>query len=141
MSKYVTKKHGIIIGSGNVFFYKDENDEFHDFPCVLWASQLVFENTNSFNVRVRSPAEQLLWDIKTYEEEDTLGVRSFTKTVRYCEPSWSTRQWLDKNAPGWGMQTREGRANGAPSIFFKKRSHALAFYQWLDSHLKGMHYL
>lgn len=140
MSRYVKKKHGIIIGSGNVFFYRDENGEFHDFPCIMSFSTLIFDEINSWNVWVRSPAEQLVWDRKQREVEVTFGTTTYTELKTYYDLTWTARCWLDLNAEGWGFQLEEDRKASAPPIFFKKRKHALAFYDFIDQNLKGMRY-
>lgn len=135
MSRYVTKKHGIIIGSGNVFFYRDENDVFHDFPCIFSTSSYSFDQINTFNVKVRTPAEQLIWDIEYHDVVETFGSKEYVSQRPYPEVSWEVRRWLNENAEGWGVQLPENRSK---SIFLKKRKQALALYDFIDSHLSGI---
>lgn len=136
MSKYVTKKHGITIGSDNIFFYRDEKDYFHDFKCIVSISRLYFDGYSTLHVGIRSTAEQLLF----YPEKIKISRFGYSldATCYRLKNYWV--QWLNENCPGWGYPPmRENEP--VPNIFFMKRKHALAFYNHIDELLKGQRYL
>lgn len=134
MSKYVEKKHGIIIGSGNVFFYRDEDDNFHDFNAVLWLRGFAFQPITSANYFIRTPAHQFLWNV--VEIEITSKVDSHRTKVNGHTPSWSARRWCDDNAPGWGCRPPQANDNN-PTFFFKRRKDALGLAKFVEESLKG----
>ena len=136
MSRYVKKKHGVIIGSGNVFFYRDENDQFHDFVAILSLRRYAFEQYTTANVRIRTPAEQLLWHFWTEQRDIEFEGHTLTNFVNLVRPTGIAKQWLDKHAPGWGCRPPIDH-DPSPSFFFKRRKDALAMSMWIDEMLKG----
>lgn len=143
MSRYVNKPHGLIIGSGNWFFYFDADDKCHDFPCIVGIDGYVFDQYNTINVFVRTPAQQLILVQETIEvlvDPFEVNGKLITDYVRYetrHHLTPSAKHWLEKNAPGYGFAGHL-RDDRHPSIFFAKRSHALAFCKWVDDVLKGI---
>lgn len=136
MSRYVDKKHGVTIGSGNVFFYRDENDDFHDFNAILSLRRFKLDRYTSNNVHIRTPAEQLLWRFWSEQRDKEFEGHTLTNFVNLVEPSWAARTWCDKNAPGWGCRPPIDH-DPSPSFFFKRRKDALAMSKWIDETLKG----
>jgi hypothetical protein len=137
MSRYVDKKHGVIIGSDNVFFYRDEDGEFHDFNAVLWLKNFAFDPHTTNNCFIRTPAFQLLWQESKIEIPETFGDVSFKREIRVFQPSNAAHRWCDQNAPGWGHRPLTRDYDPTPTFFFKRRKDALAMSKWIDETLKG----
>jgi len=135
MSRYVTKKNGIRIGSDNVFFYKDENDEIRDFPCIVSIAPLFFDNYSTHHAFIRSTAEQLLFNPGIYTD-NRFGYEE-TKTMYRLDDWWV--RWLDANCPGWGYPPPHN-SDRVPCLFFAKRKHALAFANEVARILQGERY-
>lgn len=138
MTRYVDHPHGITIGSDNVFFYRDEEDEMQEYPCILWPRRYHFDEINCVNVSVRSHAQQLIWnEIVEREPVEYKGeIIGHSDKVRHELTRWA-RNWCENNAPGWGVApSRTNEPN--PSIFFAKRKHAVAFSREIQRMLKGM---
>lgn len=140
MSRYVTKKHGLIIGSGNVFFYRDDDGKHKDFPAIVWAQGLFFPRHSTAHTGLRSLAEQFIWDEGLEEAEPTIydGI-TLPQFKHYRWLRHYPRCWLEQNAPGYGV--REQPENGHGTFFFAKRGHALAFVKMVTDHLDGMTYV
>lgn len=135
MSKYVNHKHGLIIGSDNIFFIThDEHapegiEKCRDgYRAIVWANGYEFDSYNTVNVFVLTPAQQILWERK----RNTLELYSVLK-------NWPT-QWLEKNVGEkykmWDVRTHAERSTDA--IFFKRRKDAIAFTRAIDNILKGI---
>jgi hypothetical protein len=146
MSRYVDKKHGLILGSGNVFFFRDEEKALHEFNAVVWAQGLYFPDHSTAHGNIQSMAEQFIWDEweevveKPYEMDGETIMLPIHVTHR--KPSTYVTYWLNENAPGWGVQPPPlcGR-DSSPSIFFAKRSHALAFTKMVEEMLDGVTFI
>lgn len=137
MSRYVKKKHGLVIGSDNWFFYWDKDRNMHDFPCILGVKGFQFENGIAYAFRIRTPAQQLLVHfrrLKKGEYIDEFGRDCEGQIVQ--EPSRWLKNWLDNNAPGWGYPPPTPREN--MNLFFQKRGHAVALCKEVESILKGV---
>ena len=146
MSRYVDKKHGLILGSGNVFFFRDAEDNFHDFNAVVWAQSHYFPNHSTAHAGIRSLAEQFIWDeweeiVKEPIELDGETIE-LPRHVTFRRPSPYVTYWLNENAPGWGVPPPPvcGR-DPSPSLFFAKRSHALAFTKMVEGMLGGAEFI
>ena len=146
MSRYVDKKHGLILGSGNVFFFRDEERALHEFNAVVWAQGLYFPRHSTAHAGIRSIAEQFIWDEweVRVEEKHELDGETFVlpRHLTHRRPSHYVTYWLNANAPGWGVPPPPlcGR-DSSPSIFFAKRSHALAFTKMVEEMLDGVTFI
>ncbi len=137
-TRSVTKKHGLTIMTGKLFFYRDESGVLRDFPCMLMSEDYRFEQLHAANTLLRTPAQQLIWkevqDRVPYGPQDAGGGTVLRRSFELGE---YFRLWLDRNAPGWGTaSSTAGRTH--PTIFFQKRGHALALCTEVDRLLKGM---
>lgn len=146
MSRYISKPHGIVIGSDNIFFYRDETG-MKDFPAIAWAKDYEFDQVDSLNVRVRTPAQQILMQEREATDAEIAKIRKHQDPFfceyhkeRIVEPSAWIQKWLDTNTPGWGFPPAHERRyrRHDESFFFTKRSHALLFAKMLDDRLKGI---
>ena len=135
MSKYVKKPHGLIIGSDNLFSYRDEEGKMHHFPALVGVHRLYFDNYSTLHAGIRSTAEQLLFTPVVIEKE--MGGFSYEATAYRLKSYWL--RWLDENCPGWGYPPLND--TDLPSLFFAKRKHALAFANHVADVLKGERYL
>ena len=137
MSRYVEKKHGLVIGSDNWFFYRDKDGEYQDFPCILSIRGFSFDNPRMYGHRIHTPAQQLLVHyrrLKKGEYIDVFGRDCVGQIVQ--EPGKWLTKWLDMNAPGWGTPPPGPREN--LSIFFQKRGHAVALCKEVETLLAGL---
>ncbi len=134
MARYVTDKNGITIGSTDNFFFIEEGKSF-DFPVTLWANSYRFDQINTLNVKIRTPAEQILFVERLATDDDRkISGDAYQRTV--IVPSEFIADWLDRNCPGWGFPPACRRADAA--FFFTKRKHALALRQFISEMLKGV---
>lgn len=151
MSKYVKKKHGIVIGSDNWFFFWDLNGDAQETKCIWFAKKLYWEKYNSLHVGIESTLRQLIYKkIKVEYEEpftfsDTLENKNVAgKTIQLQKHYYLTIlkphfvKWLYENTPGWMCPIGE---NHDGTIWFQKRSHALAFTNYVTKLLEGERYL
>jgi hypothetical protein len=137
MSNYIKKPHGMMIGRSNNFFYRDEDGDMRDFPCIVGISVLYFNRYSSLHAGIRSTAEQLLFD-SVLVADTSLGDFKFHKTMYRLRPYWIG--WLDENCPGWGYPPVK-HADSVPSIFFSMYRHAKAFTEHVAYFLEGERYL
>lgn len=138
MSRYVKHKHGLVIGSDNLFSYHDEAGKLHSFPVIISVDRYYFDEINTVNVFVRTPAEQLIWDQVKVEvpiewKGEILGREERTR----FEPTQWIQQWCNANAPGWAASPSSVE-DRHPNLFFQKRGHAVAFARAVDTMFKGM---
>lgn len=159
MSRYVEHKHGLTIGSDNVFFVIDQQSEegepelvlpegvksFREgYRAIVRVRGYSFTQINSVNVRLRTPAQQLIWREKTlkWDQERVVGgvVMTLPYERQYLELSKSVDRWLTtKVGPryeSWDTYTRGRRQEGC--IFFKRRRDALEFVRFVSQMLKGI---
>jgi hypothetical protein len=135
MSRYVTKNHGLIIGSGNIFFYMNDDGEMKHFNAIVSARDYRFAQINSLNVSIRTPAQQILFQEVPANDDDKIRHREeWLRTV--IIPTDFITRWLNENTPGWGFPQRCRKCDA--SFFFAKRSHAVAFCKKVDDILKGI---
>lgn len=151
MSKYVEKKHGIVIGSDNWFFFQDWNGDYHDTKCIWSAKKLYWENYSTLHVGVESTLRQLIYNKYKVEYEEPF---TFSENLENKEYAGKTIQlqkyyhltilkphfvkWLYENTPGWMCPVGENRDG---EIWFQKRSDALKFTNYLINCLDGERYL
>lgn len=136
MSQYIKKQHGMVIGRGNTFFYRDEDGEMLYFSTIVSISELFYDRHSTLHAGIRSTAEQLLFDpIKV--PDSTIGGYTIHKTMYRLRPYWIG--WLNENCPGWGYPPVEN-ADRVPSIFFSMYRHAKAFTDHVTEVLKGERY-
>lgn len=137
MSNYARHKHGLTIGSGNNFFYRDENDEYRDFPAVVSLDPYYFDRHTTLHVGIRTPAEQLIFYEDGIEEpKEYKGEKWVEKRTMYRLKSWWVN-WLDQNCPGWGYPPMKN-ADRVPTLFFARRKDALTFVRYIEQTLAGM---
>lgn len=146
MSKYVTKKHGLIIGSDNVFFITHDTDapegvaQFRsDYRAIVWAKGYDFTQISSLNVNIRTPANQLIWKIETEFVTETWRDHTWQAPRYYPKLRDFWVSWLNANVgplyEKWDVRTKEKMFDTA--IFFKRRTDALAFVKKVDEILDG----
>lgn len=159
MSKYVEHKHGLILGSDNVFFIHDNFAEFGnvdypddlpkyrgDYNSIVYFESYSFEELNFHNTGIRTPAHQLVWGEPHLLQWDAPFVNRKGETVNwtneqeYYAPSFFATSWLNNNVgpqyDRWDTYTFNIRTN--ESIFFKRRTDALAFIKEIGRNLKGI---
>lgn len=140
MSRYVTKKHGLVIGSDNVFFFQDHEDVLHQFPAIVSVSNYYFDMYTTLHVGLKTPAEQLIFHYEStisYEPK-VIGGTEYTLENRITraivKPFFVN--WLNENTPGWAKPERDLHEDQC--IFFAKRGHALEFTKKVEQLLAGM---
>lgn len=158
MSRYKKHPHGLCLGSDNVFFVIDRTDghngepalilpdgvpEFRDmYRAIVTFQGYSFNQVNTLNVSIKTPAHQLIWDKKIIEWERAYKdwMLPYQKSYDSLKP-WVV-QWLNDNIgpkyDKWDGYTR-GRDNH-PCLFFKRRTDALKFVKFVDSMLVGITY-
>lgn len=162
MSKYVTHKHGLTLGSGNMFFVIDRPSEegeppiflptgisdFRDgYMAIVAFEPLVYDEISTINCDLKSSANQLVFNPNkihwphtwTYEKGGIETVRTYEKTKRFLTLKSYWENWLEKEVGPkfdmWDTYTRSNRSEGC--IFFKKRGDALKFINKIKEFLKG----
>lgn len=145
MSKYVTRKHGLVLGSGNYFYVYDTEHpegvpELRDgYRAIISTNRYTFDQIDILNVVVRTPAEQLLWKVQTHNVDQEFEGVTYSSPKRLLTLSPWFRTWLEKNVgalyDAWDTYTWIERD---PSVFFKRRGDALKFAQEVDARLAGM---
>jgi hypothetical protein len=151
MSKYVNKKHGLIIGSDNIFFITNDEHapegvkQFRDgYRAIVWAKKYSFTQINSLNVFIRTPAEQLIWNIETETVMETIGSEKFGYQEFPIERHYPKLRefwvkWLNTNIgplhDKWDIRSKEKMFDTA--IFFRRRKDALAFIKKVEEILDG----
>ena len=136
MSRYVTKKHGIVIGSGNTFFFAKENGEWHETKCLFSLRGYRCTQINMVNVALRTPAEQLLYVERPVTDAEAEKINDYTHRIA-VEITPHMARWMDINTPGWAIPPHAKRCDIA--IFFQKRAHALALSNYINQMLDGLH--
>lgn len=149
MSRYVNKKHGLIIGSGNIFFITHDTDSPNGvshirdgYRAIVWTKEYDFDQVTSVNVFIRTAVQQLLWIPITEEVMEKFGSKEYpVKRTHYVLTGWAQR-WLRDNVgeihDKWDVRTKS-KFNEA-AVFFKRRRDALAFTRAVEEVLKGMKY-
>jgi hypothetical protein len=159
MSRYAQHKHGLTIGSDNVFFVIDRADrdepplvlpegveDIRDgYRAIVSFSGYHFDRHDILNVLVDTPAEQLVWDRKTvkwtrpWEREGKTLNLPYQRDYYELKP-WMTR-WLEQvvgpRYEKWDTYTR-GNNRGSRGVFFKRRKDALAFVNLIKRELEGI---
>lgn len=149
MSKYVNKKHGLIVGSDNIFFITHDEEapegveQFRDgYRAIVWARGYNFKQINMLNVFVRTPAQQLLWDEKEEIVIEKWEDREFSSKKQYLTLNKWWRNWLEKEIgpihDKWDIRSKVDRSRGSDSVFFKRRTDALKFVRKIEEVLKGI---
>lgn len=126
MTRYVDKKHGLTIGSGNVFFFRNEQGIIaDDWKAIVWAQSYDFTQLNSVNLRCLTPPQQIMWVINSDGETKLSGTAVW---------------WLEHNVSPVGdkWSTRPKPENMEDVIFFRRRTDALAFVTWIEKMLEGI---
>jgi hypothetical protein len=160
MSKYVDKKNGLTIGSNNMFFIIDRADDANGEPAIILPEGVAdfrdgynsivsiesyrFAQVNSLTVFIKTPAQQLVWSEQTldYFHEQEINGKTYvmTRAIRYAVLSSWAENWLNTNVGAkykeWDIYTRMKMRHN--SLFFKKRTHALAFCNEINKMLEGI---
>jgi len=143
MSKYVNHDHGMIIGSNNVFFVIDE---FHpkelpkvrdNYSAVVSFRTYDFDQVNSVNVIVETPANQLVWKRETVHDGRYPPHVEITKQVH--NPSDLTLGMLDNfgvRGKDYDYYTDSEKCNRC--LFFRRRKDALSFVNHVKNLLRGI---
>lgn len=137
MSQYIKKPHGLIIGRGDIFFYRDADGDFREFPALVRVLSLTFDRFTTLHAGIRSVVEQLIFDTALITDESIVGGLNLLVKCR-LRPYWIG--WLDENCPGWGYPPPEN-ADRVPPIYFSMYRHAKAFTQHVAYLLEGERYL
>jgi hypothetical protein len=148
----------MVLGSGNVFYVIDRpidgtpafslpegiSDFRGDYRAVVSFYNYQFDQVDSLNVFVRTPAQQIVWAQDTVEWEREFVSKGesirlpMEKTFNVVSPWFEN--WLNKNIgqkyKQWDVYTRG--LNNNPCIFFKRRKDALAFIKQVEERLKGI---
>jgi hypothetical protein len=148
MSKYVDHKHGLCLGSNNIFFITHDEDapegvdSFRDgYRAIVWARGYHFDSINTVNVFIRTPAQQLLWERHEKRKEVEFEGHKFPEIEWYCLlKNWPIR-WLEQEVGPrykmWDVRTHAEKLF-EDCIFFKRRSDAVAFVRAIDEILQGI---
>lgn len=136
MARYVTKKHGLVISSGEIFFHRDRDGNLKsNYKAVVEVKSFNFDKINFQNMNILTPAQQLIFCELDPTEEDSAWLNDTTIKTLVITSDYITN-WLNTNAPGWGFRQR------CPwyfaTIYFAKRTHAVAFCKHVEEVLKGM---
>lgn len=143
MSRYVKKPHGLTLGSANWFFIVGDGDSDNrtDYRAIVSTRGYGFDQCDSLNVRVLTPAQQLIWIEAEYEMVDSdEPIHKFYPYQRY----WHLRewwvQWLTREVgpirDRWDVRSK--CETPRDTLFFKRRKDALAFCNQVDERLKGI---
>jgi hypothetical protein len=146
MSRYVTKKHGLVIGSDNIFFVVDRNhpegvEEFRDgYNSIVAFYGYRFERSSTANCWLLTPAQQLCWSKQSRPEVQTFGSKPWTIDKQFWTLRSSIERWLNEHIGArydrWDTYTECENSNR--TLFFKRRKDALAFCAMIDSLLAGI---
>jgi hypothetical protein len=161
MSKYVTHKHGLVIGSDNYFFVVDRAGHNHrgepdlvlpegvadlrdGYRAIVSFNSYHFDQYDTLNVFVETPAAQLVWRRKMIKW--TMPWENKGETINlpyrrdyYVLSDWMVR-WLEEvvgpRYDRWDTYTRADRSSR--NVFFKRRKDALAFVNLIKRELAGI---
>lgn len=156
MSRYVNHPNGLVIGSNNTYFIIDRasddeppvvlpeglSDMRDNFNAILTFEGYYFEQSNSLNVFIETPAEQLVWgkSILRWEKPYKDMMLPYEKTIYNIRP-WFEK-WLVDNIGEkhqmWDTYTRTTFSKSR-AIFFRRRKDALSAVREINRHLKGIH--
>ena len=140
MGKYVRKSHGITIGGerNGFFVVRDrglETQRVQTYSAIVTIEGYGFSQVNTANVSIRTPAQQLVWVSRAPTKAEALRDPFCRATIA---PTRLAQGWLDRNAPGWGLQAVPTTTDS--TIFFARRNHAVAFHGFIASLLDGMRF-
>ena len=148
MSRYVTKKHGLTIGSDNVFFVANDKaapegvPHFRDgYRAIVSIASFEFTMMSTANVHIETPANQLIWrGVRVKTGEVFAGMEM--KETRFVLTSFA-EGWLAQNVGkkhlDWDVRTLVNNSDRA--IFFRRRKDALAFTKMVEQVLAGMKFM
>lgn len=148
MSRYVDKKHGLVIGSDNVFFITHDTEspegvaQFRDgYRATVWARRYTFSQITSITSFVETPANQIMWKQVKITALDH-GLEEMREQIRF-ELKPFMRRWLTENVgpihDKWDVRTYPAKTDRV--VFFKQRKDALAFTTMIEQQLAGMEFL
>lgn len=151
MSRYVKHPHGMVLGSDNEFFVIDHAPETEPalvlpegvehlrdgYRALVSLEPYHFTNISTINVGIRTPVDQLCWNITTIRKDFYGFPHDFQ--YRQLRP-WVTK-WLNdlvgEQYRDWDTYSRAS-ASSRGQIFFKKRSDALRFIRYVGTILHGI---
>lgn len=134
MSKYAKHKHGITVGSDNVFFVAKGQEnvdpgEIRDgYKAILWAENYEFDMINTMSVFVMTPAQQIMW-------MRVGGGAPFGYSLRRYWWDWLANN-VGKYREDWDVMVNVDKASSP--IFFKRVKDANSFAKEVDRILKGV---
>lgn len=160
MTKYVKHKHGMMIGSDNVFFVYDKADphahkpgppegvpDFRDDYRALVSFEDVYcKQINTLNAGLRTYAHQIVWEkTEVVFDQSYTGKDGKTRTWKDKREFWVVNPWvlgwLNKNVgpryDKWDTYTY-GRGGDSCCLFFKRRKDALALVRFVQTQLVGI---
>lgn len=159
MSRYVKQRHGMVVGSDNIFFIHDGADpregrpgppegvpDFRDdYRAIVSFEGIYCSQINSLNCGLLTPARQMVWKKQSIavpkEWTDPKGEKiKYRETFDYEVLRGWWENWLNKNVGAkydkWDTYTYNRRQD--PCLFFKGRKGAIAFVREVQKHLKGI---
>jgi hypothetical protein len=162
MSRYVNHKHDLRISSNpsySVFDVTEEDlqdqiilpegipDIRHGYTATVDFKRYGFNQINSLNVSITTPAQQLVWKLVSVERERTITLSSSgqtllsTYTAQYMKLRSFWENWLNANIgpkfDKWDTYSVSSSAH-EQSVFFKRRKDALAFVRAIQKNLEGI---
>lgn len=143
MTRYVfKKKQGLVIGSGNIFFWFSTKPCTEIYRAVVWAQPYEFNEDNPHNGwlthGIKTPAFQMIWEVIEKEIEVDFDGKMISRYATYHRPRHLIKSWLDENTPGYGLRPIDISNDPQPTVFFANRKHAVAFVRFIEESLKEM---
>lgn len=151
MSRYVKHPHGMVLGSDNEFFVIDRAPDTEPelvlpdgvehlrdgYRAIVSLEPYQFTTISTLNVGIRTPTDQLCWNIFTIRHD----FNGFPRDFQYRQLRPWVAKWLTDNIGeqylAWDTYSRAS-ASSRGMIFFKKRSDALRFIRYVGTILHGI---
>ncbi len=121
--KITKHRNGLELGWNNWFWIRDGKEVIGDYRATVSAKNFPFKQISFYNVHIKTPAQQLIWQIADSEDPSKVTLSKLA------------RNWLTKNVGEFGP---DWYAREEPfdiffvSIVFRRRRDALAFIRWVN---------
>ena len=122
MARYVNRKHGLVIGSGDEFSTEQDGKRMA-WRAVVWARSYSVTKNTLENCGLRTPAQQLMFGVWT---------------LRVADINSDARAWLERNVGEQGSKWEIEAKRPAVRFYFKKRQDASNFALYIENNLKGI---
>jgi hypothetical protein len=122
MPVYVNFEHGLTLGKGP-FSFRNDDGSLENFGAIVWARRYDFDQFSAENVRIRTPAQQVLWmtsgETSTVVHAPGEGPGGFGGPAEFnpVVPTPFIENWLVANTPRHGF-AKPAFDERNPSIFF-----------------------